>query len=97
MSTWTDPELTPDEQEDLDAILALDWSPQEMTFGQVQRYMDQRRRRSAAAIAKRGKIRCKCGTEMMIGPGKGPHAAKAICPVCDRKWWLKEEDLACVK
>lgn len=92
MSTWTDPDLTPDEQENLDAILTIDWDNWDMTFDQVQRYMEKRRGRSEVELTREGKIRCKCGTEAMLGPGTGPHAAKAECPVCKRKWWVDKEE-----
>ena len=91
MRTWTDPEATPDELEDVGEILCLRWGQQGMTFDQIQRHTERRRQRSEAALAREGKVRCKCGTEAMLEPGKGPHAAKAICPACDRRWWIKKE------
>lgn len=38
-----------------------------------------------------GIVRCKCGTIMDRSRGKGPHKARADCPVCKRWVWVESE------
>ena len=71
---------------DLEQVLAIDWAHSPgWTFRQEQWHMERRRARSQSDLD-RANVRCKCGTVATISVGKGPHTARADCPVCGRTW-----------
>lgn len=92
LMTWDDHSLTPEDRDLLDQVLAINWShPAGLTYREQQRYMERRRVRSQRVRdeeTRTGIVRCKCGTIMTITTGKGPHAARADCPVCNHRQWV---------
>ena len=93
MNHANDANLTPEQIEeeyanDLAVILAVDWREPYPTGVEWAAMAEAGKTHNAKAMTWEQAIRCKCGTVATIGPGKGPHAARADCPICKRWWWI---------